>query len=102
VNNNIVLTCKKTVYYSPVDEELFFTWIEKIPSIIKDNGAGDEYYLYIKNHKIPDMDLREVIALFYKYDIEMTQLKQFLNDDNKKWFYDNKQAFWHEKVFGEN
>lgn len=51
--------------------------------------------------KIIDDDLRELLALFYRYKIKnMQQLQIFLNNDNKTWFYENKKTFWHKKVFG--
>jgi hypothetical protein len=43
--------------------------------------------------------LRELLALFYRYKIEMSQFSVFLSEKNKKWFYDNKQAYWYKKVF---
>lgn len=81
------------------DEDQFFSWIEKIPSIVKFNGKGDELYLYMKS-KIPDNDLRELIGLFYRYKINMQQLSVFLNEDNKAWFFDSPKGYWFKKVFG--
>ncbi|HRN77974.1 MAG TPA: hypothetical protein PLU71_01940 [Candidatus Dependentiae bacterium] len=96
----LVLTCKEIWYFSALDEMLFFVWIQKIPSIKKFDGIGDELYLYFETDVIPDADLMELLALFYRYKIDIKQLSRFLTEDNKKWFYDNKKAFWHKKVFG--
>ncbi len=49
---------------------------------------------------IPDEDLRELIALFYRYKVDMKQLEIFLNNDNQAWFYEGKKAYWHKRVFG--
>jgi len=100
--NKIVLTCKEVWYYSPIDEELFFIWIKKIGSIAHFDGIGDELYLYFETNEVSEDDLRELLALFYRYKIDMKQLSRFLTEDNKKWFYGNKKAFWHKKVFGAN
>lgn len=56
-------------------------------------------YLHVKSTKISDICLRELLSLFYRYNIEMSQLSVFLNEKNKKWFFENKRAYWHKKVF---
>ncbi len=88
-------------YYSINDEAAFFEWINKIKSIKKYNGSGDELCLYIKSNRIDDADLREIIGLFYRYKIDMKQLKIFLSKANEEWFYLGKyKAYWHKKIFG--
>ena len=95
------LVCKAVTYYSHRDEDAFFEWIKKISSIKKFKGLGDELYLYIESAEIPDNDLRELIALFYRYKVDMKQLAIFLNDNNKEWFHEGKpKAYWHKQVFG--
>lgn len=96
----ITLKAKSIWYYSAIDEELFFHWISKIPALKEFKLVNDETVFYIKSKKISDSDLIEVIALFYKYKINMTQLQIFLNSKNKHWFSDNKKAFWHRRVWG--
>jgi len=46
--------------------------------------------------------MRELLALFYRYKIDMKQLQIFLNKNNKQWFQDNTKAYWHRRVFGVN
>lgn len=101
MSNYIILTCKSVWYYSSSDEDCFFEWIKKIPSIKKYSGKHEELFLYFESTTIIDDDLRELLALFYRYKIKnMKQLQIFLNDNNKTWFYENNKAFWHKKVFG--
>jgi hypothetical protein len=97
---NVWLTAKKVHFYSYKDEEVFFEWIKKISCIEKFEGCGDELYLDLKRKKLSNKDLDELIGLFYRYKIDMKQLAQFLTPKNKGWFYDNKKAFWHRRVFG--
>src|SRR5271170_7459919 len=82
-NNLIYLTCKRVTYYTLQDEDAFFEWIKKIKSIKRFEGACDELYLDLVSDKLPDDDLRELLALFYRYKVDMKQLAQFLTDDNK-------------------
>jgi len=100
--NKKVLICKKVKFLSPYDEEAFFEWIKKIVCIGRYYGSKNEIYLEIVSDTIFWKDIRSIIGLFYRYKVNMKQLSQFLNNDNKKFFYDNKKAFWHEKVFGTN
>jgi hypothetical protein len=44
--------------------------------------------------------LREILALFYRYNIDMKQLEIFLSDENKSWFFDNKESFWYGGIWG--
>lgn len=95
--NNIILICKEVFFYSDLDEAVFFEWIKKIASIQDCKGVADELHLEIKAN-VSDDELREIIALFSRYDIDMTRLKQFVTDNNKSWFQ-NEQAYWYSDIF---
>jgi hypothetical protein len=95
-----ILTCIGVRFYCRKDEDAFFEWIKKIECIEEISATGEELYLHICADDIHDYDLRDLLGLFYRYKVEMKQLGRFLTDDNKKWFYENKKAFWHKKVFG--
>lgn len=102
MQKKITLICKAVSYYSSLDEALFFDWIKKIPSIKSYDGKHDELYLHFESNQISDDDLRELLALFYRYKIKnMPQLQIFLHESNHAWFADNKKAFWHKKTFGD-
>jgi len=97
------LVCKNIKFYSELEKEVFFEFINRIKSIVDFEKKGDELFLYFKSRKIPDKDLRALIGLFDRFKIDMKQLKMFLNENNKKWFEGDKddiRAYWYEKVFG--
>ena len=95
----VKLVCKRVRFYSAFDEDVFFEWLKKISCASTVKGFGEELYIAIDKSKFTEMNLREILALFYRYNIDMKQLEVFLNDDNKSWFFDNKEAFWHRKIF---
>lgn len=97
---NVVLTCTSIWYCSRLDEDMFFEWISKIPGILKWDGERENLYLYVKSRRLSNANLRDFLALFYRYKVDMKQLSIFLNSSNKKWFFDNKKAYWHRSVFG--
>lgn len=94
------LLCDAIRFYSKKDEDILFEWIDSINCIENVSATGRGLYLHINTETIDDQSLKELIGLFYRYDINMKQLAQFLTEGNKKWFYDDKKAFWHKKVFG--
>lgn len=95
----IKLVCKRVGFCSAFDEDAFFEWLKKISCVSNIEGFGEELYVDIDKSKFTEMDLREMLALFYRYNVDMKQLEVFLSDDNKAWFFDNKEAFWYDKVF---
>ena len=98
-NQNNILICTSVKFYCSKDEDAFFEWIKKINCIDHISAAGKELYLHIAAKNIHEYDLRDLIGLFFRYKIDMQQLARFLTNENKTWFYDNKKAFWHKKVF---
>lgn len=94
-----ILVCKAVTFYCDKDEDAFFEWIKKIDCIEKISGAGNELYLHICADDIHEYDLRDLLGLFRRYNVDMKQLSRFLTDENKKWFKNPIMA-WHKKVFG--
>lgn len=95
----IKLVCEKVVFYSDFDEDAFFEWLKKISCVSNVEGFGEELYIDINKDEFTEMNLREILALFYRYNVDMKQLSSFLDKSNKEWFFDNEEAFWHKKVF---
>ena len=94
-----ILFCESVQFYCKDDEDIFFEWIERIKCIETFSYRWKFLYLHIPSGDIDDENLKELLALFYRYNIEMTQLAEFLTPCNKIWFYDNKEAFWYKNVF---
>jgi hypothetical protein len=53
----------------------------------------------VRSRRISEADLRDLLALFWRYNIPMVQLAQFRNSNNKAWFASPKM-YWYEEVFG--
>ena len=92
--------CKRVRYYSQNDETSFFEWISRIKGINKWEGIFDEVHLHLPRKRISDECLRDLTALFYRYNIEMSQLQQFINDKNREW-YAAPGTYWYKSVFKE-
>lgn len=101
---SVVLVCKAVKFCHQFDEDAFFDWIKKIPSITHFEypyieGIRDELHLIVKNTTIPDEDLRALIGLFYKYAIDMKQLQIFINENNKSWIRPEGKGYWNKRIF---
>jgi hypothetical protein len=99
-HKTIQLLCKRVKFYALKDEDAFFEWIKKIKCIKNISAIGNELSLDLP-HLISDDDLRDILALFYRYKIDMHQLFIFLNDTNKSWFYEGNKGYWYDNVFGD-
>lgn len=95
----IKLLAKSVRFRSELDERMFFSWVGEVSAIANKYGDETDIILEIRSQKISDDDLRELVGLFDRYDVDMRQLSQFLNQDNEKWFKLNTKSYWHKKVF---
>lgn len=95
----IKLICKNVIFYSQNDETSFFNWLKNINHIEDIIGVDNEIQLIVSGKNIPSDSLRDLIAVFYRYNVAMEQLAQFVDDKNKEWFQ-NPKMFWYEKVWG--
>jgi hypothetical protein len=93
------LICKRVIFYSRNDESAFIDWLSGIRGIKKWEGVRDEIHVYVPKSTISNTCLRELTALFFRYKIDMRQLQQFVNDNNRQW-YARETAYWHRGVFG--
>jgi hypothetical protein len=86
-------------YYHQVDEDMFFAWLSRIPCVKSYTGEGrDGLVVRLKRRPGKD-DLRQLLALLYRYGADMRQLAKFETAKNRDWFCDP-DRFWHEAVFG--
>jgi hypothetical protein len=94
-----ILACKRVRYGSQGDETAFFDWIGRISCVTKFEGSGDTLFLYVRGARISDDNLRELLALFYRYRVPMKQLAQFENPRNRTWF-PRPGMYWFARVWG--
>lgn len=95
----VELQADSVVYYSQSDEDAFFKWLDTIPCVVNVEGSGRILYLDVKTEAVDTDALRELIAFFQRYSIDMKQLKQFDRPKYKKWLHD-KDKYWYKKIFG--
>lgn len=83
ISKNSYLVCKRVSFYSMLDEDMFFEWIKKIKCIKSFEGARDELYLDLIESELDYNDMKDLIALCFRYKIKMKQLAPLINEKNK-------------------
>jgi hypothetical protein len=89
------LDCSGVTFGSQLDERHLFEWAMQIPGVLR----WEQDTLVVKSPNISQASLRDLIALFSRYQIPMRQLAQFRNTRNEAWFT-VPQMYWHVQVFG--
>jgi hypothetical protein len=92
------LVAESVRYYSARDEQTFFAWINAISCVDHIDGKGTALTILLSRPPTDD-ELRELVALFHRYQVDMRQLAGFLTDANQHWFRDQ-DAYWFRQVFG--
>lgn len=84
--------------FSVQDEELFFSWLKRIPCVEAVVGEGSCLKVTVKE-VIDETSLRELIALHARYRLPMSSLAHFRTSENDTWFY-QPGTYWFDGVFG--
>jgi len=87
-------------YYSQADEDAFFERLKNLPCVKSIVGMPDGLHIALKRPPSEEQ-LRELIALLYRYDLDMTPLAALTTARNEAWFARDRRAFWHRKVFAQ-
>jgi hypothetical protein len=92
------LVARSVRFFSKHDEDQFFGWLGKLPCVASYRGQGIDLIVELRSDQVDDEDLRELLALFQRYGVNMAQLARFESDANRQWFKDS-SAYWYSKVF---
>lgn len=96
----IELQARAVRFYSEGDEAAFFEWLDKISSITGYTGSGPDLLISVDRQRVDEEALREMLALFCRYKIDMSQLSLFDVEQFSEWFR-APNSYWYQAVFGE-
>jgi hypothetical protein len=91
------LRCPRVRFLSPGDESAFFRWAEGVPGIASVTGEGENIVLMARA-RLSEHALRELLALFHRYNVPLGQLAVFATPANARWFT-SPNAYWYKSVF---
>ena len=86
------------IFYSYLDEKHFFYWLEEIPAVKNVLGVISGLELTIIQ-PLDQPNLRDLIAVMKRYQLDMTCLADFCTPENEFWFRDP-EKYWHTDIFG--
>lgn len=92
------IVIREGTYYSSADESAFYDRLAGLRCIAGVRGARDGLHISL-SRRPSDMQLREIIALLYRYELDMKPLTALLTEKNASWYADP-NTFWHAAVFG--
>lgn len=85
-------------YFSQNDETAMFEWLGRISVVRAVTGEGRDLVIALKCAPT-DNQLRDLLALFFRYRMDMTPLAALRTHKNQIWFSD-RGSYWFEAVFG--
>ncbi len=97
-DEKITLTAEATVFYSPGDESAFFTWLKAMNFVHSVRGSGRYLDIVMSPAAMNEYDLRELLALFYRYGVDMKQLSVF-SDGSQFEFLRDRRGYWYKHIF---
>lgn len=92
------LVASEVRYFSQGDEDNFFKWLSRIKIIKNLIYKHKDVIIELESQLIDDEDLEELIAIYLRYKLDLSQIAQFRHDGNQEWFA-NKKKLWYKKVF---
>jgi hypothetical protein len=99
MSNLVELEAKEVVFYSDGDEAAFFEWLGKISAVDGSKGVGRVLHISVARDRVDEEALRELLALFFRFGIDMRQLSVFDSDVFATWFR-SPTSYWFKAVFG--
>lgn len=97
--DDIELEATGVRFFSQGDEGAFFNWLRSLPFIKHFEGRGLTLYISVNSLAVDEDGLRELLALFRRYNIELAQLAVFDRDEFADWFR-SVEAYWYKDIFG--
>ena len=81
LKNKFKVICKRVIFYSNSDEDIFFTWLKMSQCIAFVEGIKDEIHLYVELKSFSRDDWLNLRALFERYKINLNLIKKLKPED---------------------
>jgi hypothetical protein len=92
------LIVKEGMYFSQLDEDHFFGWLQSIPGVVGVAGTPEGLVVTLRSKNLSERALRDLLALHFRYGLPMKSLAQFETTKNNSWFR-SPEKYWYKKVF---
>ncbi len=85
-------------FYHQNDERAYFEWLERIACIETFQSDGQRGLVVYLKRAPRDEELWELLAVCFRFGVDMRQLAKFETEKNRAWFRDP-QKYWYQGVF---
>ena len=92
------ITIQLSCFYSQNDEDRFFLGLKNIDSINNIKGIYNNLIIDINIRTLKNYELRELIALLYRYNISLVPLS-FLSVKKRFLWINNIESYWYSSMF---
>ncbi len=96
----IVLRAPSVVFYSQADEAALFHALESIPSVARWWYESDTLCLRIRSDGASCPGVHDLVGVFFRYRIDMTQLAQLRCPRNERSFQKLRKTFFWRYIDG--
>ena len=84
MGKDIVIICKRVRYYTDIDKNLFFEWLDAIEGVESYTDTERELYLKL-NIAMTNENLLDLVAVCERYRLGTSQLSFYMHENNKYW-----------------
>jgi hypothetical protein len=88
------------MFYSKGDERRFFQGLRDNPAISSFKGVGHQLQISLVLGRLNQDAIRDLIALFWRYEIVLRPLAQLAEKERFAWLRDD-SGYWYESMFKE-
>lgn len=90
----IVFILREPWFGSKLDECAFFGWLQAVPGVISVIGVQTGLRVTVDLSLFNDLSLKEMLSLYYRYELDFGELKIFINYKNSLWVCRPTMYWW--------
>jgi hypothetical protein len=89
------------VYFSSLDEAMFFEWLRRIPAVTRTGGEIRTFRVFVDPAKLNEDGLLELVGLFKRYKLPIRALAVFADEDYAQPLK-VPGRYWYDDLFGKS
>lgn len=96
--HKLIIPLNTLLFYSPLDESIFFDYIKTVGCIVDHHAQGERFYLQIDQSKITTDNVLDLMNLCARYNPQaMPQLYALLPKDIQQWLNRQAHTTWYKQ-----
>lgn len=100
-SNIVAVEFQGPVYFSSLDEAMFFEWLSRIPAVIRTGGEVRMFRVLVDPARLNEDGLLEFVGLFKRYALPIRALAVFAKEDYAQPLK-VPGRYWYDDLFGKS